>query len=179
MLKFYGAAQAYQWALEAASRPGLKSPSKLAMESLVENPRAGEFEREDILDTAYTVLATVKSIDPPAARLAWRVAFTHEREHDAQMQSTLAATILERFPNAGYSRCSRVAAAAVLTLRSDQLHGANTTMAFYAAALGMARQSANHWRVMIEATEYQLYEWFRQGKRQARTLLEEAGVVAG
>ena len=179
-IRFFGPVQAFLWAQEVAERPGIKSPTQLAIDAMVQDrSKGGELTREDVLDCAHTVLAQVKRIEPGVAQQAFRVGLSHVPERDAHLQSELASRISEEHPRAGYGRCSQIAATAIVRLRAAQMHQRELPFSIFAQAMGVRRQSAQHWRGQIEATEALLWNWFVTGKRKCRQLLDEAGAIAG
>ena len=176
-LRFYSASGAVKWAVEAAQRPGVVSSTQVVIRGLAEQVGDRSLTRDDILDTALSILARVNRIEPETPRLAFKsVLSPGEEERDQFVVSSLAATCRDEF-GGDYSRYARLAHVALLQRRADEQLAETVPRAWFAHALGIRRQSLQAWEPVIKRMEQLIDEWVGQAKRQAKLLLDDAGLL--
>lgn len=176
-LQFGSVGQAYMWALEAAQRPGVRSPTQMAIESMKENPRRGTLTRDDITDTALSILMATNRIQPVTARMTFRSVFG---EPDNLIDSIIAARVATSIQSGKpFAQVFRIAFLALVRLRFLEQRGERMPDAWYAHGLGIQRQSLASWRPIIEQAQAKLSEWLIQGKIKAREKLDRIGAMYG
>ena len=177
-IKFYSASGAYKWAVEAAERPGVISSTQVVIRSMKEQMGSTALTRDDIEETALSVLAVVKRIEPPVARMAFKAALGPPEETlDAELTSQLARTVWTDEQRRPYSTCSRLARITLLRSRAEEQHAQAIPRAWYAHALKIRRQSLGTWDPVINELEALMDDWVAQGKMKAKQLLDQAGLI--
>lgn len=177
-LTFDSASGAYRWAVEAAERPGVMSSTEVVIRGLKEQQGdASNLSKDEIRETALSILARVRRVEPAHARLAFQVALGPPTgDRDEQFADLLARQAAD-MTGKEHTQLMRVAHVAILGARALEQHGQIIPQAWYAHALGVRRQSLDSWKPAISEIQDTLEAWISQGKRKAKQELDEAGLT--